>query len=701
MPSGLAWRAFALGLGAALLAAGCVPQSTGRCQTSADCVAPGLCVDGICTSDVVGLDAGPSDAGPPDAGPVCSPQCPADYACTGAPSLCTPTFVPAVQITAPQAGSYVRDALTVTATARAPGGVRALFFDVGDGATTFNASRPGAQAGETWSAAGTIPPLLASGDLRVLAEAIWDGGTESSVPITLQLDRTAPVVSLRIEHASAPRAGVAEFWRDEVVLVRASASDSGVGGSVLDSFVLPELPTAATPAPVIESGSDVWSFNARNLAWSDADSDGRVTFNVTVRYADALGNRGEQVASLLVSRLRWVSALSGGSLGSPALGESSDIFLPSGDAIWALRPDSGQTRWNSPATLPWPVVYAWEERTVLSADNFGLFALSAATGLNMTSGARCTAMGNAGSLALGMAFDSSGVSHKKHFFVGGFFFFPTRAKIQRAVLTFEPDAGPANWMSCQIDASTDYKSGAIVALYNASPLTVADDLADGLFKASRLSTDLSAAAFRTPLTPAASMPPGAVTLAASTSHLLAGGRDGGGYNLSAFSPTGVKSSLSVAKACRADPVVGRLRPDFLESVFVGCGDALIAATISSTALSSSAQWTRTLIGDAIASAAIGEPPAGAAAEVIYQATGEGYVYAVDAGSGTVLWAIRLSPSPITRSPALAGDGTLYVSSLDSKLYAVITDSPGLSASARWPKYRHDNQNTGNATAPLR
>jgi outer membrane protein assembly factor BamB len=60
--------------------------------------------------------------------------------------------------------------------------------------------------------------------------------------------------------------------------------------------------------------------------------------------------------------------------------------------------------------------------------------------------------------------------------------------------------------------------------------------------------------------------------------------------------------------------------------------------------------------------------------------------------GTLEWSFTTG-SGIGSSPAIGSDGTIYIGSADANLYAVYSDSPGL-ADSSWPKYRHDNRNTG-------
>jgi outer membrane protein assembly factor BamB len=81
--------------------------------------------------------------------------------------------------------------------------------------------------------------------------------------------------------------------------------------------------------------------------------------------------------------------------------------------------------------------------------------------------------------------------------------------------------------------------------------------------------------------------------------------------------------------------------------------------------------------------------------------GDGAIYVLVAGelvvlsaSGTKLWELLL-PSDAVTSPTLAPDGTLYIATTDSTLYAVQTASKGLMSSA-WPKYQRDVWNSGSS-----
>ncbi len=62
-------------------------------------------------------------------------------------------------------------------------------------------------------------------------------------------------------------------------------------------------------------------------------------------------------------------------------------------------------------------------------------------------------------------------------------------------------------------------------------------------------------------------------------------------------------------------------------------------------------------------------------------------------SGSLKWRYE-TDDWITSSPAIGSDGTIYVGSGDSYLYAIQGESEGL-ADTPWPKFRKNNRNTGN------
>jgi len=89
-------------------------------------------------------------------------------------------------------------------------------------------------------------------------------------------------------------------------------------------------------------------------------------------------------------------------------------------------------------------------------------------------------------------------------------------------------------------------------------------------------------------------------------------------------------------------------------------------------------------------------PAVGANGVIYFGSLDGFIYALRP-DGSLYWRYETGAA-VSSSPAVADDRTLYIGSTDGYLYAIATDSYGLAKSA-WPKFCHDNRNTGRVGGP--
>ena len=76
---------------------------------------------------------------------------------------------------------------------------------------------------------------------------------------------------------------------------------------------------------------------------------------------------------------------------------------------------------------------------------------------------------------------------------------------------------------------------------------------------------------------------------------------------------------------------------------------------------------------------------------IYVGSWDYYLYAINP-EGSLRWRYRTGDYVLS-SPAVDADGTIYIGSLDNYLYAITNSSLGL-ASSPWPKFHHDNMNTG-------
>ncbi len=78
----------------------------------------------------------------------------------------------------------------------------------------------------------------------------------------------------------------------------------------------------------------------------------------------------------------------------------------------------------------------------------------------------------------------------------------------------------------------------------------------------------------------------------------------------------------------------------------------------------------------------------------YVGSQDNKLYAINGKSGVKLWEFKTGGS-VHSSPAIGSDGTVYVASLDKKLYAIKTDSKGL-AKSPWPMRGQNARHTGRA-----
>lgn len=78
-------------------------------------------------------------------------------------------------------------------------------------------------------------------------------------------------------------------------------------------------------------------------------------------------------------------------------------------------------------------------------------------------------------------------------------------------------------------------------------------------------------------------------------------------------------------------------------------------------------------------------------DIVYVGSYDGTFYAINPDS-TVRWTFKTT-TPL-HMPAMNDSGVVYIGGKDGRLFAIQTESKGL-ADSPWPKYMHDNQNTGN------
>jgi hypothetical protein len=142
-----------------------------------------------------------------------------------------------------------------------------------------------------------------------------------------------------------------------------------------------------------------------------------------------------------------------------------------------------------------------------------------------------------------------------------------------------------------------------------------------------------------------------------------------------------------------------------DRVIFGDGTSLVPALFAASLDLASAERTPTDAGGLATS------PVVAAGALIYTVSLDGQLQ-LRTLDLTLQWAERISSNGAFRAsptidcvrdsgvPISAKTGVLYAASQGGALFAVIVDSPGLDATAPWPKYQHDIRNTGNPNTPI-
>jgi len=155
---------------------------------------------------------------------------------------------------------------------------------------------------------------------------------------------------------------------------------------------------------------------------------------------------------------------------------------------------------------------------------------------------------------------------------------------------------------------------------------------------------------------------------------------GGWDKLYALNPNGTKKWEFITDSdIESSPSIG-----LDGTIYFGCWDKLYALNPNGTK-----KW-EFITGDDIESS-----PAIGSDGTIYFGSWDQNFYALNP-DGTKKWEF-ITGSGIESSPAIGSDGTIYFASGDDYFYALKSDSQGL-ANSSWPKFHHDNKNTGRAAS---
>ena len=143
-------------------------------------------------------------------------------------------------------------------------------------------------------------------------------------------------------------------------------------------------------------------------------------------------------------------------------------------------------------------------------------------------------------------------------------------------------------------------------------------------------------------------------------------------------------------------------------VAAGCGEKNKPEPLSKTKspLSEKVQHTnqdskaKVAVGDKLWEFVTGDPvsssPAIGSDGTVYVGSTDQKLYALSSKTGVKLWEFETGHW-VQTSPAIGSDGTVYVGSRDKKLYAIKADSKGL-AKSPWPMRGQNPQHTGRAPA---
>ncbi len=276
-----------------LVLAACRTSEVGKCGRDSDCAAGSRC---DLTQDLPVCVVSQSGCFPACAGgticqgavcvsPGCTPACDAEHACDTSTATCVPVTSAQVMITSPS-GGYARGTLQATATARAPGGVAAVRFElrrgmgvvaVADGRAVPTAADPG-----NWAAS-----LSLAGVDDGAAQLFAIAGPATSVPISLLVDQHAPTIALVTDTSASLFAGGATA--DVVATV-----NDGAGAGVDPASV--QLIVAGTPRAGAPGGGGQFSF-ALLLDDSVAPAGATTAVAYSITAKDLAGNVGTLAGS--------------------------------------------------------------------------------------------------------------------------------------------------------------------------------------------------------------------------------------------------------------------------------------------------------------------------------------------------------------------------------------------------------------------
>ncbi len=647
---------FALALLVAALVA-CAPHADGECASTSECRRGLTCQSGLCL-----------------AARACAPACNKDFHCDD--GTCSADFAPQASILSPAPNAWFsHSVVNVTVLAIAPGGVQSVqvTLDGPKGASISLAATPAAVANTFSATWDTSPVAIAEGRWTLTAHITSAVGDLASVPVDVHIAKQGPQITL----TGPDYGGATAFVRDGNVQLSARIVSSGPGVDPA-SVVVQVAGMKDQPGHTSDNATFTFGFSGRLPTFQLGTGD--VSYTVAAR--DLAGNASATTGVFSLTRLKWIADAHRG------------LPIQSSPAVDGQR------------------VYVGDDAGMLAAFDRG-------------SGTRIW------EVALGSAMVAAPVVGESLIYA---------ATAGGAVKAVHSD-GSAAW-SCESSAFKFLASPALATIDGEETLFTVNDSVVTLpsgktqpggvlaMRASGFAVDFSGTrscyrygAWGKGRSSAAIGLDGAIYV---------GSEDRSGYRLHfAQDTSGVDVftqdwSYATGSDVTTSPAISRTG-----AVLFGSDDATLYALDTGK----NAAWTPFPV---LTDKLLSSPVAGAGMAVALDRSGE--MFAVDSATGAKRWSLALpgggdvasTPaigadgvvysvvdrtvfaldkqgrtqwtldivSPATySSPAMGCDGALYVGDAAGRLYAVVSDSPGL-ANDGWPRFRHDSKNSGNVATSL-
>lgn len=210
--------------------AACRTSSLGACASDAQCPNGSVCdsAAAVCVARSGG----------------CLPACDAAHLCNPTTLVCEAVQTPQVVLTGPAAGAVASGTLQAAATARAPGAITSVRFDLSRGSAVVATAAGAASPGDPSSFSAAIPLAgVADGAASLTATVTAAAGTATSAAVSVTVDQTAPVITLQTDG----RTSLLAAGQTATVTAQITDATSGVQDSTVALLIAGHAPVAGAP----------------------------------------------------------------------------------------------------------------------------------------------------------------------------------------------------------------------------------------------------------------------------------------------------------------------------------------------------------------------------------------------------------------------------------------------------------------------